>query len=74
MTKLMEQAIDALHNIPAQEQDALARRIIDMASSLPMVLSTEERLAVEAGLADLDAGRIADDAWIEKRFGGLRTA
>ncbi len=54
MTKLMEQAIDALHDLPEERQEMLARAILDYASHADdgvYHLSDDERAAVREGLA-----------------------
>ncbi|MDQ0313985.1 hypothetical protein [Amorphus orientalis] len=71
----MEEAIRALSDLPAERQDALARLILDqIGDGNPLVLGPDERRAVEAGIADTDAGRTADDDALARHLARLRSA
>ena len=76
MTKLMEDAIRALSQLPADRQDDLARLILDQIGPEggPLTLSADERRAVEAGIADSDAGRYADEGALHAHLDRLRSA
>jgi hypothetical protein len=53
MTKLMDEAIDALHDLPEDRQEMLARAILDYAAHIGEVyrLSDDERAAIQEGLS-----------------------
>lgn len=74
MNKLVEKAIDALQRLPADEQAALAKHILELASEKPADLTADELDAVKAGLDDVKAGRFADPAAVEAIFKRLRSA
>ncbi len=64
MIKALELAIERVRKLPADRQEFLASVLDEYASDSDAVysLSADERALVEAGLADLDAGRIVSDA------------
>jgi hypothetical protein len=65
MTELLTRAFQAAERLPAQEQDALARWILDELES--------ERRWMEAFAASSDAlARLADEALAEHRAGRTR--
>lgn len=74
MTRLMEKAIDALSRLPDDEQDAMARHILELTDIAPVELTADERAAVKTGLADARAGRFADQASVDKIIKRLRDA
>jgi predicted transcriptional regulator len=74
MTKLLDDAIQRVKELPQERQDELARMLIDVAASdlAPYVLTDEERKAVEEGLAEAERGEFATDeevAAMWRRFG-----
>jgi predicted transcriptional regulator len=74
MTKLMQEAMEKLSQLPEGRQNELAEMLIDVAASdlSPYQLSPEERAAVQEGIAQADRGEFATDeevAHMWKRFG-----
>jgi predicted transcriptional regulator len=74
MTKLLDDAIERVKELPQERQDELARMLIDVAASdlAPYVLTDEERQAVEEGVAEAERGEFASDeevAAMWRRFG-----
>lgn len=74
MTKMMKEAIEALRELPEEQQETVARAILDYASHDDGVyhLSGGERREVRAGLAEIERGEIASDrevAAVLKRIG-----
>jgi predicted transcriptional regulator len=68
MTKLLEQAFAAARELSPDMQDAVARMLLDAVAAEPLEMDDipqEHLAAIEQGLADLDAGRIATDKEIE---------
>ncbi len=74
MTKLLEKAIEAVRKLAPERQDEVAGMILSASSEAPVELTAEELEAVEAGLADADAGRFATDEEVEALFAKFRTA
>jgi predicted transcriptional regulator len=75
MTKLLEQAIARVRELPAEDQDALASALLSIAGEATDVvhLDAETRLAVEDGLAQAHRGDFVPDEEIaaaDKRRGG----
>jgi predicted transcriptional regulator len=64
MVKALELAIERVRKLPADRQEFLAIVLDEFTSDSDAIysLSQEERALVEAGLADIDAGRIVSDA------------
>ena len=74
MTKITQEAIAALQELPEDRQETVARAILDYALQADAVyhLTDEERREVRAGLAEIDRGEIASDAEVAavyKRIG-----
>lgn len=74
MTKLLEEAVAKLSQLPKGRQDELARMLIDVAASdlHPYQLTDAEHAAVEEGLAQAERGEFATDeetAAMWRRFG-----
>ena len=74
MTKLLEEAVEKLSQLPKGRQDELARMLIDVAASdlHPYRASDEERAAIDEALAQADRGEFASDeevAAMWKRWG-----
>jgi hypothetical protein len=63
MTKLLERAIEAARQLPADEQDAIARAIIQLAGAegSPVPLTPDEREALERSKAAAARGEFATD-------------
>ena len=62
MTKLLELAVEAARHLSPEEQNELARTILEIVHGTedePYVLSDEENAAIDRGLAELDEGRYA---------------
>jgi hypothetical protein len=64
MTKLLEQAIERVRELPAPDQDALANALLSIAGDEASVvqLDDETRAAVEEGLAQAQSGQFVPDA------------
>lgn len=64
MTKLLEQAIEVARGLSADEQDDIARAIIQLAGesdAAPLPLTPEERIAIERSKAAASRGEFATD-------------
>ena len=64
MTKLLEQAIEAARQLPPDEQDDIARAIIQLAGAsdlTPVALTSEERAAIDKSKAAVARGEFATD-------------
>ena len=64
MTKLLEQAIEAARRLPPDEQDDIARAIIQLAGArdaTPVRLTVEERAAIARSKAAALRGEFATD-------------
>jgi hypothetical protein len=64
MTKLLDQAVEAVRRLPSDDQDDAARAIMQLAGSnlaAPIVLSAEEREAIARSKAAADRGEFATD-------------
>ena len=64
MTKLLEQAIEAARQLPPEEQDDIARAIIQLAGAgdtKPVALTPEERAAIDKSKAAAARGEFATD-------------
>jgi predicted transcriptional regulator len=63
MTKLLEQAIEKVRELPAEDQDALAIALLSLAGeTIPVVqLDDDTRAAVEEGLAQARRGEFVSD-------------
>jgi predicted transcriptional regulator len=74
MTKLLEQAIAKLRELPEQEQDALAVALLSVTGghAPDIALDDETRTAIHEGLAQAERGEFVPDEEIEalwKRHG-----
>jgi predicted transcriptional regulator len=74
MTKLLEQAIEKIRELPAKDQDALANALLSIAGEETAVvhLDDETRAAIEEGLAQAERGEFVPDeivAEADKRHG-----
>jgi hypothetical protein len=64
MTKLLDQALHTVRNLPAAEQDDIARVILQLAGSdnaAPVSLSSEQRAAIANSKAAAANGEFATD-------------
>lgn len=64
MTERLNQAIEAARRLPPEEQDEIARLIMDVvhgASADVYVLSDEERAAIQEGIDQADRGDFASE-------------
>ena len=74
MTKLLQQAVEKLLQLPKERQDELAKMLIDVAAQdlSPYQLTREERKEIETSLEEVKRGEIASDeevAAMWQRFG-----
>jgi len=56
MTKLVEQAIAAISQLPPETQDELARLMLALAEGVPTPLSTDEAAAIAEAEAEIARG------------------
>jgi hypothetical protein len=63
MTKLLDQALEAVRLLPPDDQDEIARVILELAGSepAPVSLSPEERDAIARSKAAAEHGEFATD-------------
>ena len=63
MTKLLEEALEAVRRLPAESQDEIARAMLALAGSgfEPVPLTPEERAAIARSKAAADRGEFASD-------------
>lgn len=64
MTKLLDEAIETVRRLPANEQDDIARMIMQLAGDdlpAPVALSPEERDAIARSRAAAQRGEFATD-------------
>jgi hypothetical protein len=64
MTKLLDQAVEAVRRLPSDDQDDIARAIMQLAGSdlpAPIILSSEEREAIARSRAAAGRGEFATD-------------
>jgi hypothetical protein len=64
MTKLLDEAVEVVRRLPSDDQDDIARAIIQLAGSdlaAPVVLSPEEREAIARSKAAAGRGEFATD-------------
>lgn len=63
MTKLLDQAIAAARDLPADLQDNIAQMVLDMAarSAEPFALTPDERAAIDLSKAAAARGEFATD-------------
>lgn len=67
MSKLLQEAIQKLAQLPKGRQDELARILIDVAASdlHPYQLNDDERAGIDEAIAQADRGEFASDADVE---------
>ncbi|MEH3144716.1 MAG: hypothetical protein PGN34_05080 [Methylobacterium frigidaeris] len=69
MTKLLEQALDAVRQMPPADQDAIAEAILSMLKIGDADEIDPDHLQdVLEGLAEIDRGEIATDEEVEAAF------
>jgi hypothetical protein len=70
MTKVLDEAIDVLRELPKDRQAAVARAILDYASHDDSVyyLTDDERAEVRAGIAEIERGQIASDKDVARAY------
>jgi hypothetical protein len=64
MTKLLDEAVEAVRRLPSEDQDDIARAIFQLAGSdfaAPVALSPEEREAIARSKAAAERGEFATD-------------
>jgi hypothetical protein len=63
MTKLLDQALEAVRKLPPDTQDDIARVVLQLAcdDAAPVMLSPEERNAISVSKAAADRGEFATD-------------
>jgi hypothetical protein len=64
MTKLLDQALEAVRVLPTDEQDDIARIILQLAGkedAVPVALSPDERKAIDRSKAAAARGEFATD-------------
>jgi hypothetical protein len=64
MTKLLDQALEAVRDLPADVQDDIARIVLELAGrgdAAPVALSPEERAAIAESKAAAARGEFASD-------------
>jgi hypothetical protein len=64
MTKLLDEAVEAVRRLPSDDQDDIARAIMQLAGSdlaVPVVLSPDEREAIARSKAAADRGEFATE-------------
>jgi predicted transcriptional regulator len=66
MTKLLENAIARIRELPAEDQDAVAVAMLSMAEETPVAaLDDETRAAIREGLEQARRGEFVPDGEIE---------
>lgn len=70
MTNVLDEAIDALKELPEDQQATVARAILDYASHDDSVyhLTDDERREVRAGIAEIERGEIASDEDVARTY------
>jgi hypothetical protein len=64
MTKLLDEALEAVRRLPSGDQDDIARVIMQLAGvdpPVPVILSPQEREAIARSKAAADRGEFATD-------------
>ena len=74
MTKLLEQAIEAVRKLPEPYQDEAAELLFDLMAKReePLKLDDETRQAIRRGLEEVRAGKIATDEQVAAVFNRYR--
>jgi predicted transcriptional regulator len=63
MTRLLEQAVETVSALPDDEQDELARVLLQLAGieQPPYILTPEEKVDIDASMAEAERGEFATD-------------
>ena len=72
MTKLLDEAVEAVRRLPSDDQDDIARAIMQLAGSdlsAPVALSPEEREAIARSKAAADRGEFATEEQVRAVWG-----
>lgn len=75
MTKLLDQAIAKVRELPEEEQDRVAQSLLEfsgLAKQGLYKLSAEERAAIEESKAQVRRGEIATDDEVEAAYARFR--
>jgi hypothetical protein len=68
MTKLLDEAVEVVRRLPSNDQDDIARAIMQLAGSelaAPVILSPEEREAIARSKAAAGRGEFATDEQVQ---------
>jgi len=67
MTKLLDRALQAVRELPADVQDDIARIVLELAGTDagPVALSAEERAAIDRSKTAADRGEFATDEQVD---------
>jgi hypothetical protein len=70
MTKLLDQALEAVRRLPRDTQDEIARTMLELVDSevLPEAIDAAHLPAVLEGLAQAKRGEFASDSEVEAAF------
>jgi hypothetical protein len=73
MTKLLDQALEAVRQLPAESQDEIARLLLHLAQGddEPEEIDPAHLPAVLEGLAQAERGEFVTDAELEAAFRGF---
>lgn len=73
MTKLLDEAISRVRNLPARRQDAVAELLLGLTAQSPQLVLTDEQLAdVRLGMEEARNGQFATDEEVSnlwRKFG-----
>lgn len=73
MTKLLEDALEAVRRLPAEDQDEIARAMLSLAGEAPetwpVPLTTEERAAIATSKAAAERGEFASEQQVRDVWG-----
>jgi hypothetical protein len=71
MTKLLDQAVEAVRGLPPDAQDDIARVLLQLAGNdtPPVGLSAQERAAIAASKAAAGRGEFATDEHVRATWG-----
>jgi len=75
MTKLLDEAIAKVRELPEEEQERAAEQLLmfaELAKQGAYELSAEERAAIEASKAEVRRGELAADAEVEAAYARFR--
>lgn len=74
MTKLLEEAIEAIRKLPEERQNELAEFLVAATKEEGRGYSQKQIEAIDSGLADAEAGRFATDEEISSLLSKYRAA